>query len=250
MVKQATFRFYEELNDFLPANKKKVEFLHQFAGNPSVKDIIEAIGVPHVEIDLILVNGVSVDFKYILKDNDRVSVYPVFETIVISGVTHLRNKPLRETKFILDVHLGKLAKYLRMLGFDTLYRNDNDDPEIICISLAENRIILTRDIGLLKVKSVTHAYFVRSQHPKEQIKEILKYFDLYQSIDPFNRCIKCNGQLEPVEKEKIIQQLEPLTIKYFNSFYRCNNCQCIFWEGSHFEHMQSFIQTIQDTALK
>jgi uncharacterized protein with PIN domain len=250
MVKQATFRFYEELNDFLPANKKKVEFLYQFAGNPSVKDIIEAIGVPHVEIDLILVNGVSVDFKYILKDKDRVSVYPVFETIGISGVTHLRDKPLRETKFILDVHLGKLAKYLRMLGFDTLYRNDNDDPEIICISLAENRIILTRDIGLLKVKSVTHAYFVRSQHPKEQIKEILKYFDLYQSIDPFNRCIKCNGQLEPVEKEKIIQQLEPLTIKYFNSFYRCNNCQCIFWEGSHFEHMQSFIQTIQDTAIK
>ena len=225
MVKQAIFRFYEELNDFLPENKKKVEFLHQFAGNPSVKDIIESIGVPHVEIDLILVNGISVDFKYLLKDNDRVSVDPVFETIGITSVNHLRDKPLRETKFVLDVHLGKLAKFLRMLGFDTLYRNDNDDTEIIRISLAEHRIILTRDIGLLKIKSVTHAYFVRSQHPKEQIREILNHFDLYQSIDPFNRCIKCNGQLETVEKEKIIQQLEPLTIKYFNSFYRCNNCK-------------------------
>jgi uncharacterized protein with PIN domain len=248
MVKQPTFRFYEELNDFLPVNKKKVDFLHQFAGNPSVKDIIEAIGVPHLEIDLILVNGASVDFKYIPKDNDRVSVYPIFETIGISGVTHLRDKPLSETKFILDVHLGKLAKDLRILGFDTMYRNDNDDPEIIRISLAEHRIILTRDIGLLKVRTVTHAYFVRSQHPKEQITEILNHFDLYRSIDPFNRCIKCNGYLEPVEKEKIIQQLEPLTIKYFNSFFRCNNCQSIFWEGSHYEHMHSFIQEIQNTA--
>ena len=107
------------------------------------------------------------------------SVYPVFETIGISSVTHLRDKPLRETKVILDVYLGKLANYLRMLGFDTMYRNDNDDPEIILISLAEHRIILTRDIGLLKVKTVTHAHFIPSQHPKEQITEILKHFDLY-----------------------------------------------------------------------
>jgi uncharacterized protein with PIN domain len=250
MVKQATFRFYEELNDFLPAKKKKEEFIHHFEGNQSVKDAVEATGVPHVEIDLILVNGVSVDFKYILQHNDKVSVYPVFETLNIEGVTHLRSEPLRETKFILDVHLGKLAKYLRMLGFDTLYRNDNDDPEIIRISLAEHRIILTRDIGLLKVKTVTHAYFLRSQDPKEQLSEVLKYFNLVSTIDPFNRCIKCNGHLEPVEKEKIINQLEPLTIKYFNTFYKCNNCQCIFWEGSHYEHMQRFIKALKNTTMK
>ena len=246
MLKQATFRFYEELNDFLPKDKRKEPFARTFSGNHSIKDQIEAIGISHVEVDLILVNGTSVDFTYILQDNDRVSVYPVFETIDIANVTHLRAKPLRISTFILDVHLGKLAKYLRMLGFDTLYRNDNDDPEIIRISLSEHRIILTRDIGLLKVKTVSHAYFVRSQHPKGQLAEVLKYFDLYQAIDPFNRCIKCNGQLEPVEKEKIIHRLEPLTIKYFNEFYRCTDCQSIFWEGSHYEHMQHFILAIQN----
>jgi len=248
MLKQATFRFYEELNDFLPNDKKKVAFVRSFSGNPSIKDVVEAIGVPHVEVDLILVNGTSVDFTYILRDNDLVSVYPVFETIGIDSVTHLRAKPLRVSTFILDVHLGKLAKYLRMLGFDALYRNDNDDPEIIRISLSEHRIILTRDIGLLKVKTVTHAYFVRSQHPKGQLAEVMKYFDLYQAIDPFNRCIKCNGQLEPVEKGKIIHRLEPLTIKYFKEFYRCTDCQSIFWEGSHYEHMQRFIQAIKDSV--
>ena len=250
MLKQATFRFYEELNDFFSANKRKEEFIRKFEGNPSVKDIIEAIGVPHVEIDLIMVNGVSVDFKYILQNDDKVSVYPVFETLNIEGVTHLRSKPLRETKFILDVHLGKLAKYLRMLGFDSLYRKDNDDPEIIGISLAEHRIILTRDIGLLKIKTVTHAYFLRSQDPKEQIEEVLKYFDLYHSVDPFNRCIKCNGQLEPVEKEKIITQLEPLTIRYFNTFYICKNCKSIFWEGTHYEHMLEFMRKIKNSVDK
>ena len=248
MLKQATFRFYEELNDFLPNDKKKVPFIRPFSGNPSIKDQIEAIGVPHVEVDLILVNGESVDFTYILQDEDFVSVYPVFETFGIAPVTHLRAKSLRVSTFILDVHLGKLAKYLRMLGFDTLYRNDNDDPEIIRISLAEHRIILTRDIGLLKVKTVTHAYFVRSQHPKGQLTEVLKYFDLYRAIDPFNRCIKCNGQLKPVYKERIIHRLEPLTIKYFNEFFRCTDCQSIFWEGSHFDHMQRFIQAIQDSV--
>jgi uncharacterized protein len=247
---QATFRFYEELNDFLSADKKKVAFVHAFDGNPSIKNVIEAIGVPHVEVDLILVNSKPVDFNYRLTDNDIVSVYPVFESLDISQVSPLREKPLRETKFILDVHLGKLAKYLRMCGFDTKYQNDYDDREIIRISGAEYRIILTRDIGLLKVKSVTHGYFIRDQKPKAQLTEVLEHFDLYQAMDPFSRCIKCNGRLVKVEKEKIIQQLEPLTIQYFKTFFRCTDCQRIFWEGSHFEHIKSFIDTIKNSAEK
>ncbi|MDP4237871.1 MAG: Mut7-C RNAse domain-containing protein, partial [Bacteroidota bacterium] len=149
-----------------------------------------------------------------------------------------------------DVHLGKLARYLRMLGFDTQYQNDNDDHEIIRISLDEHRIILTRDVGLLKVKSVSHAYFIRDQNPKAQLAEVLNHFDLYQAIDPFNRCVKCNGKVEKVKKEEIILQLEPLTIKYFNHFTRCTNCHTIFWEGSHFDRMQRFINTIQNPVEK
>ena len=244
--KQAMFRFYEELNDFLPHAKVKVAFAYAFNGSPSVKDAVEAIGVPHVEVDLILVNGESVDFAYRLQHDDYVSVYPTFETLDISGITLLRERPLRHTKFILDVHLGKLAKYLRMLGFDTLYRNDYSDAEIIRIALAEQRIILTHDLRLLMVKVVTHGYWVRSQKPREQVKEVMDRFDLHSQIDPFNRCISCNGMLVEVPKASILDRLEPLTIKCFDEFYQCRDCGNIYWEGSHYERMQYFIKNLEE----
>jgi uncharacterized protein with PIN domain len=249
LSKLATFRFYEELNDFLVPPKRKTAFPYLFNGTPSIKDAIEAIGIPHVEIDLILVNNTSVDFSYILKNDDYVSVYPVFETLNITDVTHLRNRPLRKTKFILDVHLGKLAKYLRMLGFDTTYENNNDDNKIIQTALADHRIILTRDIGILKVKRVTHGYWIRSQKPKEQLVEVVTHFDLYKNIDPFNRCIECNGQLRPVKKEKILSKLKPMTIENFNTFYKCSSCKSIFWEGSHYDRMKQFVEKIKDNSF-
>ncbi|MBN1293701.1 MAG: twitching motility protein PilT, partial [Candidatus Latescibacteria bacterium] len=146
MTKHAQFRFYEELNDFLPTEKRKIDFTYEFDGTPSIKDVVEALGVPHTEIDLILVNGASVDFSYHMCDVDIISVYPVFESLDISPVTHLREKPLREPKFILDVHLGKLAKYMRLLGFDTVYDNLYDDHEIVALAVAQKRTILTRDV--------------------------------------------------------------------------------------------------------
>lgn len=237
MVNHANFRFHEELNDFLPL-EKKAAFVHSFGGNPSIKDAIEAIGVPHVEVNLIRVNGQVVDFTYHLKDNDRVSVYPVLKT---------HRKESKEIKFILDVHLGKLAKYLRICGFDSAYQNDYDDKIIVWISLEENRIILTRDIGMLKMKSVSQGYFIRNQDSKAQLAEVLNHFDLHQAIDPFKRCIKCNGKLERVEKEKIMQRLQPLTQKHFDTFFKCENCQSIFWEGSHFDRMSGFITTIKNS---
>lgn len=248
MVNHATFRFYNELNDFLPLDKKKVSFTHSFGGTPSVKDVIEAIGAPHVEVNLIRVNGQAVDFTYRLKNNDMVSVYPASEILEPSDGSPLQKNTGKEVKFILDVHLGKLAKYLRMCGFDTAYQNDYDDKKIIQISLRENRVILTRDIGLLKIKSVSDGYFIRQQNSKAQLTEVLKRFDLYQAVNPFSRCIKCNGKLERIEKEKIIQELEPLTQKHFNVFFRCTHCQSVFWEGSHFDHMSSFINAIKNSA--
>lgn len=245
MENSATFRFYEELNDFLPREKRKITFEYLFNGGPSIKDAIEANGIPHVEVDLILVNGRSVGFDYTLKGGDCVSVYPIFESLDITSVCLLRESPLREMKFILDTHLGKLAKHLRLTGFDTIYRNDFDDKEIIRISLAEHRVILTRDIGMLKVKSVIYGYFVRSQIPREQILEVIKHFDLYRLIKPFSRCIKCNGKLTEVEKEEIVDQLKPLTKKYFNQFFRCTGCQSIFWEGSHLNRMKELISEIE-----
>ncbi|HNY17002.1 MAG TPA: Mut7-C RNAse domain-containing protein [Treponemataceae bacterium] len=242
---RATFRFYQELNDFLPPGRAGIEFEYRFFGNPAIKDSVEAIGVPHGEVDLILVNGVSVDFSYRLRDGDRASVYPEFEGLDVSSVTHLRAVPLRESRFILDVHLGRLARYLRLLGFDTLYRADYSDRAIIEIALAEGRNICTRDRGLLKARAVTHGYWIRNQDPREQTLEVIRRFDLAGSLAPFTRCVKCNGFLEDVAKADILDRIEDGTRASFDRFRRCRACGSIFWEGSHFARMRDFVRDIQ-----
>ncbi len=246
-MKKITIRFYEELNDFLPKERKKVRFEQEFFGRESVKDIIEAIGVPHTEIDMILVNGKSVDFNYILLDKDDVSVYPMFESFDIKNAQKLRPEPLREPKFVLDVHLGKLARYIRMLGFDTYYRNDLEDDEIVQISLNENRTILTRDLGLLKRGNVTHGYYVRNTDTEKQVEEIVKRFQLENRIEEFTRCIECNVSIEPIAKEKIFDQLPLKVRKYYNEFFICPNCSKIYWKGSHVEDMLRIVNKLKRT---
>lgn len=240
----AHFRFYEELNDFLPVEIRKKTFDYNFKINQTVKDAIEAMGVPHTEVDLILVNGKSVDFSYQIIHHDRISVYPVFESFDISEVNRLRPDPLREPRFVLDVHLGKLCKYLRMMGFDTIYRNDLDDVEIVEISVKENRIILTRDIGILKNGLVTHGYWLRSQDSREQLKEVIRRFQLKAEVRPFYRCTVCNGFIRPVNKADIVTLLPDQTKKYFDAFFRCTSCKKIYWEGTHYESMRDFIGEI------
>ena len=246
MLKRAKFRFYEELNNFLPTDKKKSLFSYDFEGNPSIKDAIEAIGAPHTEIDLILVNSKSVTFSYHLQDMDMVSVYPVFESIDISNVTHLREKPLRKPKYILDVHLGKLAKYLRMFGFDALYENNYNDFDIIKIAKAQKRTILTRDVSLLKNKAVTHGYWIRSQYPVEQLTETILRFDLYSNIKPFYRCIACNGIIKKTTKESVINKLQPKTKLYYDEFYQCSSCEKVYWKGPHYYRMKNFLENLRE----
>jgi uncharacterized protein with PIN domain len=240
----ASIRFYAELNDFLPAERKQRTLIHYFELSASIKDVIESLGVPHTEVELILANGQSVDFSYLVRDGDWISVYPMFESLDISPLVRVRPEPLRETRFVLDVHLGRLAGYLRMLGFDTLYRNDYDDQELARISSREQRILLTRDRGLLKRSIVTHGYCLRTTQPRQQLLEILRRFDLFRSIKPFLRCIHCNGQLEPVEKALIIERLPPKTGRYYQEFRRCRGCDRIYWKGSHFTRMQQFIESL------
>ncbi len=203
-MSKVSFRFYEELNDFLAPNRRKQDFDIPFREQNSIKDMIESVGVPHTEIDLILVNGVSVDFSYIVRPRDRISVYPVFESLDISNVTHLRPVPLRHNRFVLDAHLGKLARYLRLLGFDTLYNNAYDDAELADISSSgDKRILLTRDHGLLMRKQITHGYFVRDDNPEQQVREVLSRFDLHDNVKPFKRCTQCNGLIQPVTLDEV-----------------------------------------------
>lgn len=243
-LKHIYLRFYEELNDFLPANKRKINFAYEFIDRTSIKDLIESLGVPHTEVDLILVNGKSVDFNYQINDGDKVSVYPIFESFDINDVQHLRAKPLREPKFVADNHLGKLASYMRMAGFDTLYA-DFEKKEIINTSLVEQRTILTRDIELLKNKKVTHGYFVRSINPEEQLKEVIKRFNLENEIKEFSRCMVCNNILSPVSKEEVENKL-PLKVKEFhNLFTICNLCGRIYWKGTHHNKMSEMLIEIK-----
>ena len=243
---KGTFRFYEELNDFLPKHRRKTDFEAKFKGKRSIKDMIEALGVPHTEIDLILVNGNSVDFNYILQDGDQVSVYPVFESLNITDVTLLRKIPLRRNKFIADINLKDIVKYMRVLGFDLYYDPLLATREIIEISKREHRIILTKSRKLLKFKDVTHGIFIHPGTTTEQIKRIIDYLNIKDNIKPFSRCLLCNTLLKSVPKEKIFDKIPPKTKEFWDEYAHCKSCDKIYCKGTHFINMKKVITQILD----
>ncbi len=244
VARYAEFRFYAELNDFLPEVKRGRSFTSAFYGTPSVKDTVEAIGVPHTEIDLIFVDGESVSFDYRLEGRERVAVYPVFERFDISTLTRLRPTPLRTVRFLADVHLGTLARYLRMIGLDTAYHNGMTDEQIIQLSRTERRIILTRDRGLLKNGSVTHGYWIRETDPRRQLAEVVGQFHLQETIRPFTRCIRCNGVLAKTDRETVRSVVPVGVYQSFEFFTRCDSCRQVYWAGSHFERMTEMLSDI------
>ncbi len=180
------------------------------------------MGVPHTEVDLVLVDGRSVGFEHQLQDGERVSVYPVFEGFDISPVSRVRSRPLRRTCFIADVHLGRLARYLRLVGLDTLYRNDWSHAELVEQAVRQQRIVLTRDRGLLKRSVVDHGYLVRRDDPRAQLDEVIERFDLRGSLCPFTRCPVCNGVVEPVAKKEVVPRLPARTALHYEQFWRCS----------------------------
>lgn len=240
----AIFRFYGELNDFLPPKHRQCDIEYSFQNTPAVKDAIEALGVPHTEVDLIVVNGQSVGFSYRLCDGDRVAVYPVFESLDILPIVQLREKPLRQIAFVADVHLGKLARLLRLLGFDTLHSNGYDDHEVVALAASEGRIVLTRDRDLLKHNAVTHGYWLRSTDPVEQAREVVRRFNLETLIDPFRRCLVCNGLLAPVDKAEILARIPPRIAVEHNEFFCCTSCQKLYWRGTHYPKLERHIAAI------
>ena len=241
----AYFRFYGSLNDFLPIFRRQQEFSYLVKDHPSIKDTIEALGIPHPEVELILANGQSVDFSYSLQDGDRFSVYPHFSNLSLGSRPLLRPRLLL-TRFVLDVHLGKLATYLRLLGFDTWYQHHCDDEELATISDIEQRILLTRDRGLLKRRIVTYGYCVRAIYPIQQTREVLQRFDLCSQIQPFQRCLRCNGDLASVELDEVSTRLPTKTRQYYDEFYLCQKCQQIYWKGSHYSKLQRLVEQLSN----
>jgi uncharacterized protein with PIN domain len=241
---EVIFRFYEELNDFLPAQRRKRDFQVDFKGRESVKDMIEALGVPHTEVDLILVNGKSVDFRCIIQDKDRISVYPTFESLDIKDVTHLREIPLRQTRFIADINIRDIVKYMRALGLDVYYDASLSPREIIRISKRENRTILTKSRKLLKFRDVTHGIFIRPGTTVEQVKRVIDYLSLRELIEPFSMCLKCNKPLVGVPKERILEKIPPKTREFYDEYSYCKVCDKIYWKGTHYIKIRKVIDAI------
>ena len=236
----AIFRFYGSLNDFLPKKLRQRSILYHFKSNPNMKDAIEAIGIPHPEVQLILVEQNPVSLNSRLKNNCRVSVFPFFEKINIQPVELANTAPYKYLRFILDVHLGKLAKFLRFAGFDSLIFPNMNDNDIADLGAREERIVLTRDLGLLKHKKIQYGYWLRSQIPEEQFKEVAIHFQIKKSdLYPWQRCSICNGKIKAVEKRLIYKKLEFMTNKHYKDFFQCENCGHVYWKGSHFDKMQN-----------
>jgi hypothetical protein len=241
MAKQAIIRFHGSLNDFLPSWRRNAAFIYEFMGKPSVKDAVEALGAPHVEVDVVTVNGVSVPFGEHLADGDTMEAFPVGEGGCVSGVMHLVVPTRSVPTFILDVHLGRLARYLRLLGIDTHHDTSLDDPGIVREAARSGRIVLTRDVALLKNGAVVRGYWIRSRDPREQAEEVISRFDLVRFARPFTRCTVCNGILEPVPKESVAGNIPPGAERSQDEFHRCPSCGRIYWKGSHYGRMEKLV---------
>ena len=234
--------FHGDLAFFLKSKAAAIE--RQLSEKSSVKDVIEACGVPHTEVDLILMNDQPVDFAAILTQDVEVDVYPPNETyspLFPEDRLQVRNIE----KFVANGHLGKLVRDLRLLGIDVAYDPLVEDQQLVRIATSENRALLTRDRRLLMYAIIRHGYYLRSQDPLEQTLEVLRRFDLGSALAPFTRCLRCNAPLEPAEKANVIGQLEPLTKIYYEQFRRCSGCGQVYWSGSHFEKLQKRIETIR-----
>jgi uncharacterized protein len=241
----AVFRFYEELNDFLAPARRKVDFAIGIDRARSVKDAIESAGVPHSEVDLILVDGRSADFTHVLRGGERVAVYPMFERLDIAPLLRLRPLPLREPKFVADTHLGKLARHLRMAGFDTLWDNAWEDDHIARLAAGERRTILTRDKGLLRRGDVDRGYFVRHVESELQLAEVVRALQLEERLAPFSRCRACNGVLEDVARETVLERLPEKVRILHDRFRTCPGCGRVYWEGTHYERLRALVARIE-----
>ncbi|MBV6448622.1 Mut7-C RNAse domain-containing protein [Nitrosomonas sp.] len=244
---QIGIRFHQSVNDFLAPALSDTEIIHNFERKASVKDMIESFNVPHTEVGRISVNGVAADFNYIVQDRDRIEVFPAGENFSATSAGQLRPPLLQPPQFVVDSNLGRLARYLRLLGFDCLYRNDYNDDMIARIASEQQRIVLTRDRSLLHRKIITYGYFVRADKPKIQTREVLKRFALNSLIKPLTRCTHCNGKLAETGKSCIEHRLEPLTKQYYDKFLICLECGRIYWQGSHSMRIERLLGELAGT---
>lgn len=249
MSPRVEVRVVGDLNDFLAAARRHRPLAVEVASGTTVKDLAESLGVPHTEIDVILVDGTSVGFGHRLGGGRTMTLYPLGHRLegACAGlpVVHLVPDPPWPRRFVLDVHLGRLARLLRLLGFDAVWRNDLTDRELASLSAEERRVLLTRDRGILKRAMVVYGYYVRRCERRSQAVEVLHRFELFGEIQPFGRCLECNGVPQPVPKDEVLDQLPPRTRRDFQEFHRCPGCGRVYWRGSHYDRLADVIEDIR-----
>jgi uncharacterized protein with PIN domain len=237
----ATFRFYGELNDFLPRERRGHAFATPCARAATTKHMIEALGVPHTEVELVLVNGASSGLEQLLEDGDRVAVYPRFTALDVAPLVRVREQPAGRMRFVADAHLGGLARLLRMAGFDTIYDNSIHDDEIEERAIEDGRVVLTRDRELLKRRGVGYGCYVRALHAQEQLREVFERYGLAERARPFTLCLHCNAPLRSVPKAEVLERLPPTVRELHDEFSTCAVCHRVFWKGSHWKRMAGML---------
>jgi uncharacterized protein with PIN domain len=237
-------RCYAELNDYLPEEHRQRDFPISLSDAESVGGLIASLRIPVGAVEVILVNGSAGDLGRSLRDGDRVSLYPLFESLDVTPLLRLRPQPLRRVRFVADAHLGRLARYLRLLGFDALFENDPGDAELARICSQEGRILLSRDRRLLERRIVTHGLWIPSVRPREQLVYLVDRLSLYSLFRPFTRCTVCNGLLSQVNEDISDLAVPPRIKTVFGAFWRCDGCGRVYWRGSHYERLHAFVDRL------
>ncbi|MCX7983448.1 MAG: Mut7-C ubiquitin/RNAse domain-containing protein [Bacteroidetes bacterium] len=245
-----TVRCYAELNDYLPPDQRYKDFQLVFPTQPTLEQVLLTLGLNLNYVDLVIRNKTSITRLTLLANGDRISIYPTLESFDISSLEKLHPIPLRQPTYIADVHLGKLAKLLRLMGFDTLYFKSADYKYIIQCSLEEQRCILSKS-DLYKSKPYVQRYFqITTQYPREQLREVFNRFDLWNCVHPFTRCLTCNTLLTKVEKHAVKQELIPQRVfSWCTEYQYCSNCVKYFWKGTHYERMINVVTHFLNTHL-
>ena len=234
----AWVRFHGELNDFLKPEARDKAQQYDFVNPTTLLSAIEGLGIPHPEVYMLTVNGDPQTFGHDIAGGDRIAVYPRQQTRRVTGLRPIAPPDPVPATFVCDVNLGKLANLLRLLGFDTIYENDLDDPELADISTRQGRILLTRDRKLLMRREVRRGRFVRNTEPEAQAREIIAYYDLAPQVLSFSRCTVCNGLLESTDDPELLKKVPERSRERCSEFLVCTQCERVYWQGDHYRELE------------
>jgi len=241
---RATLRCYAELNDLLPPPRRQRRFGITFIAPAPLYHVAQIAGIPHTEIALALCNGQPVGLDHRLADGDDLALYPLFSALVVDAASPIRLRPPGTPRFIADAHLGKLAGRLRLLGLDTLYKNDLGDRALAVIAADEGRILLSRDRDLLMHKAVRYGAYLYSTDAWEGLAYLVRRYRLCDHQAPFSRCMRCNGLLESVDKALVSEQVPAAVARLQDAFWRCRDCGQVYWRGSHWRVLRARVDDL------